>query len=464
MKIILLFWLLIFQYGNLTFAQKASFNIQYSEELAVYMFLKNLSPKYGENPFKREFQKSGYNEKKYLDLILQFDALKTDYSYPFSAFPYGVKIPMITESILKNHLIEAVSLQDFKTRSVGLIPMDDLIQLTNILAEFTPIYNELIYIPNQSSFESQLKILSKLVNTHNLSQYFEKGLQFYRSVWDSTVPFEMVFYPLPNSQGFTAEAFNNNSVSAIPVGFEDNEMLLSVMMHEIFHILYDEQSLHIKKIIDTYFRQSPSACSQYAALLLNEVLATAAGNGYVYEQLTGKQDAEDWYFFSYINLMAKKIYPTVQTYLKENRAIDKAFIDTYIQLYEQHFMHWLNEPDHIFTYRYVLSSNPNDFDTISRLFPYCSAMETREKIDLSSLEELKNTPITKIIIVSKDHTRQLALIKNSFPSLKKWQYDSQKEFTYRVFLDDNTQLFIINQYRTETETFFQSLNLKTTNN
>jgi hypothetical protein len=336
--------------------------------------------------------------------------------------------------------------------------MEDLIKLTDILDVFTPIYNQLIYKPNQSKFESQLNSLSKLVNTHNLFQYFEKGLQFYQSVWDHAVPFEMVFYPLPNSEGFTAGAFNNNAESAITVDFADNEVLMGVMMHEIFHILFDEQPLNIKKSIDTYFRQNTSACSQYAALLLNEVLATAAGNGYVYEQITGKLYAEDWYFFPYIDLMAKKIYPIMQNYLKENKAIDQAFIDTYIQIYEQNFSDWLNEPEHIFTYRFILSSNPKDFDTISRLFPYCSAMETEQSIDLYSLEKLKTTPLTKIIIVSKDHSGKLALIKNSFPVLKKWQYDAKKEFVHKVFLEDKTHLFIINQYNSETETFFQSLN------
>jgi hypothetical protein len=95
-------------------SQKATFNVQYSEKLAVYHFVKNLTGKYGENPFKKEFEKSKYHEKKYLDLLAQFDNLKIDYLYSFSGFPYGVKIPMLTENALQKHLIAATSLQDFK--------------------------------------------------------------------------------------------------------------------------------------------------------------------------------------------------------------------------------------------------------------------------------------------------------------------------------------------------------------
>lgn len=463
MKIRLLFLVLILQLCKLAFSQKAIFHIQYSEKLAVYMFLKNLSPKYGDNPFKTEFQKSKYHDKKYLDLLVQFDNIKTDYSYSFSAFPYGVKLPMVTETALQKNLIAATSLQDFKLRAMGLITNEDLTQLTDILAAFTPIYVELIYKPNQSKFEVQLKALSDFANAQNMALFFEKGLQFYQSVWDTSVPFEMVFYPLPTEDGFTAGAFYNYLISAFPIDFDnqaDYTVLLGVMMHESFHILFDEQAMQVKHNIATYFRQNPSACSQYAYLLLNEVLATAIGNGFVYEQINGKQEAEDWYFFPYINLMAKKIYPTVQAYLKENKAIDKAFIDTYIQLYEQNFRQWINEPAHVFTYRYILSANRNDFDTISQLFPFCSAMETEDKIDANNLAKMKNTPITKIVIVSKDHSNQLALIKNIFPALKKWKYDAKKEFTHQVFLEDKTQLFIINQYGSETKTFLHSLNFK----
>jgi len=64
-------------------SQKATFNVQYSEKLAVYHFVKNLTGKYGENPFKKEFEKSKYHEKKYLDLLAQFDNLKIDYLYSF---------------------------------------------------------------------------------------------------------------------------------------------------------------------------------------------------------------------------------------------------------------------------------------------------------------------------------------------------------------------------------------------
>ncbi|HEX4959100.1 MAG TPA: hypothetical protein VFV46_13040 [Lacibacter sp.] len=460
MKFHFLFLGLLLQFANVVVAQKATFNIQYSEKLAVYYFVKNITAKYGTHPFKTEFQKSIYNEKKYLDLLAHFDNIKTDYLYSFAAFPYGVKLPMITETALQKHLIASASLQDFKIRAMGLITNEDLTRLTDILAAFTPIYNELIYKSHQNKFNAQLKALSDFVHNQQTAHLFEQGLQFYQSVWDKSIPFELVFYPLPTEEGFSAGAFYNYLISAFPTDYDDEEdftVLLGVMMHESFHILFDEQPLQVKQNIETYFRQNPSVCSQYAYMLLNEVLATATGNGFVYEQIRGKEYKEDWYFISYVNQMAKKIYPTVQTYLKENKAIDKAFIDTYIQVYEQNFKQWLHEPAHIFTYRYILSSNQADVGTISQFFPFCSAMETDDNINVNSLEKMKNTPLTKIIIVSKDHAKQLALIKGNFPELKTWKYDAGKEFTHTVFLSDKTQLYIFNQLQTPVEKWLNGL-------
>src|SRR5204863_691895 len=113
------------------FGQKPIFNVRYSEPLAVFVFAKNLSENYGDNPFSSEFKKSKYYTKKYRDLIVQFDTLSINYAYQFTEFPYGSKIPGMTEGILKKNLVASADISDFKLRSVGVITNASLIQLTN---------------------------------------------------------------------------------------------------------------------------------------------------------------------------------------------------------------------------------------------------------------------------------------------------------------------------------------------
>lgn len=435
-----------------TFGQNASFKIKYSEQLAVFVFLENLSEYYPDNVFKTEFQKSKYNIEKYKNLISKFEQLSISYSFRFEDFPYGSKKTMQTQDILKKSLIETDNLNDFKIRSAGMIPNKTLSDLGECISEFTPIYNELIYNPNKEKFEKQLDEIQKYSNDHKIENYFKTGLVFYNSSWDNSIPFEAAFYPLPNSKGFTASAFCNNFVSAIQTDLKSHKDLFSVMMHETYHIIYDEQSLEVKKEIDTYFKTNKSKCSNYAYQLLNEVLATVLGNGYVYAELEGKVDSGDWYSNKYINLMAKQIYPLAKEYIDQKKPIDKNFIDSYIQLYEINFPDWINELNNIMTYRYVITENEKDFKVINKMFRYRSRTEYEDQITEGSIEKMKHTPLTKMVIISKDSKEKIKLLKNKFKELENWKANPDKEFVEKIFLDDKSQLIIINQKKSDLET------------
>ncbi|MCD0469768.1 hypothetical protein [Flavobacterium sp. JAS] len=454
-KIVFLFPFLFL--ATLAFGQKVTFKIKYSEQLAVFVFLQNLSENYPENVFKTEFQKSKYCTEKYKNIISKFDKLTLDYSYRFEEFPYGSKKSVQTEDILKKNLIESKDLKDFQVRSIGIISNKTLSDLAESILEFTPIYNELIYNPNKEKFEKQLQEITKYSNEHQIENYFETGLLFYNSSWNNSIPFEIAFYPLPNSKGFTAQAFCNNFISAIQTDLKSYKDLFSVMLHETFHIIYDEQSLEVKTEIDNYFKENKSKCSNYAYQLLNEALATALGNGYVYEQLDGKIDTQDWYNKKYINLMAKQIYPLVKEYINQKKSIDKDLIDNYIKLYEVNFPNWINELDNIMTYRYVITENEKDFKTINQMFRYRSRSEYDSQITESSIEEMKKTPLTKMIIISKDNSEKLKLVKSKFSALKNWKFKAEKEFAEKIFLDDKSQLILLNQKESTIETLIKSI-------
>lgn len=449
--------LALFFLSTFSFGQKTNFQIKYSEQLAIYVFLQNLSENYPENVFKTEFQKSKYYNEKHKDIISKFDKLNIFYSFNFEEFPYGSKKSMQTEDILKKNLIETENITDFKIRSSGLIPNKNLTDLSEMLLEFRPIYNELIYTPNKEQFEKQLEDIKKYSEQNYIESYLETGLLFYNSSWDSEIPFIAAFYPLPNSKGFTAQAFGNNFISAIQTDLKSYKDLFSVMLHETYHIVYDEQSLKVKTEIAAYFKQNKSNCSNYAYQLMNEVLATALGNGYVYEKLNGEIDDGDWYNKKYINLMAKKIYPTVKEYIDQKKPIDKNFIDTYIKLYEENFPDWINELNNIMSYRYVISENEDDFNTIKKMYRYRSRTESDTEITESSIEKMQKTTLTKVIIVSKNNAEKLKLLKTKFKELKNCKCDPSKEFAYKTLLQDKSQLIILNQKKSTLETLFKSI-------
>ena len=441
-------------------AQAPDFQIKFSEPLAVFEFVDYLSASAPDNPYKTLFNNSKFNSQKYKAMIAAYDKLNIDYDYEYTVYPYGQKIGGSTKSLLKKWLIKSASLQDFKFNALGTIPNADLFSLVNILIEFEPVYQELMYLPNKDVFEHQLQMLKNLVAAKNVQSYFMTGEKFYHSTWDNAIPFQLVFYPLPGDKHFTATAFYDNAVSALPVGFTNYNKLLSVMLHETFHLLYDGQSLAFKQDIEKWFISNPSKNSRYAFLLMNEALATSLGNGYVYGKLNGAEDTAAWYNRKYTNLMAKKIYPMVKEYAEQQKPIDKTFVDNYIKVYDDNFSGWLSEPDNIMTDRYVIADTSAAFDSIDQKFPYRSMYQSDDNISSISIEKMKHAPITKVAVVSKNNEASLRLIKHSFKELAGWNPESKRDFNYCVWInEDKTYLVIINKVKQPLAGHFDNLRL-----
>ena len=449
MKINVTFLIIFLLFINTAFGQKEpTINITFSKLLATYDFLQKLSENYPDNEFKKAFQNSAFYIKHYKDFVQCVDTLNIYESYSFQSYPAGQKAPVMTTSIIERNLINATSIQQFKNQTFGIIPNSELFAFSQILSEFEPIYDSLIYFPHKIEFEKQLNELKEFVQRSKLTDYFDKGLIFYGSRWDNSIPIDIAVIPSISKGGFTAKAFLNNAISEVPVNYKQNDILFSVLMHEIYHNIYDGQSLELKLSIQSWFNDNTSRNSQYAYLLLNEALATALGNGYVYEQLNGKTDNSDWYDVKYINLMAKQIYPVVKDYLAHNRQIDKDFVDRYIDVYDSNFSDWTNELDHLFTNRYLVADSPEDLHYFRNNYRNAGIYRSQLPISQSSIEQAKETPITKVLIISSDYKSKLNLIKTIFPELKDWKYKAQQEFVYTTILQDKTRLIIVNRHAT----------------
>jgi hypothetical protein len=435
--------------------QTVKFDVRFVKPFAVWEFIQRISENASPNPFQTTFNQSHFSTDKYKGLIAKMDSLELGYTYEFNHYPYGQKMPASIETLLKRNLIHSKDLNDFKSRSLGLIPGSDLDILILIIQEFTPVYEKIIYDAAKTRFEKQLNDITDLIKRKNIGHLFEQARSFYNSSWDSSLNFIFTFYPLPDAKRFTATAFNNVAVSALPVSLADYNRLLGVMLHEVSHILYDEQSLSFKKQMDHWFHANPSRFSQYAYLLLNESWATAVGNGFFFEKLSGQPDTAAWYNWKYNNLMAKQIYSMVKDYLNNNRPIDQRFVNNYITTYEQYFPEWIYEWDNLMTNRAVISETASHFEALDKKFRYNSISEYYPDFSQSSFLKFKAAPVTKLIVVSKNNKQRLRTIKKYFPELKGWRPNSNKNFTYRSFLSDKTFLIVINLTGNDLESEFE---------
>ncbi|AWH83786.1 hypothetical protein HYN59_01055 [Flavobacterium album] len=427
------------------------FRLQFSEPYAVYDFLGKISDSYPDNELKSIFQQSKYNTESNIRKIAEFEQLAIDYSYFYRQYPQPLKSGVMTRDLLEKNLAVSQTLDEFRDRSVGLIPGDILFSFSGILENFLPIYHELVCLPNKDAIAIQERNLRDYLDTGRFADYFRAGLAFYGTTWDSHIPFQVNLLPSLDKDNLGARAFFNVAVCETPLGSKDHQTLFSVTMHEIYHIIYDNQSLKMKGNIQKWFNDTNSPNSQYALLLMNEVLATALGNAYVTEQLKGKIEEDDWYANRYITGMAKEIYPVVKEYIRDKKPMDEAFVKRYVGLYDEKFPQWNKELEHILTYRYIVADTSDDWKYIRRTFRYYSNSRMAAPINVTEIEKANELPITKVFIVSKDHERTLNLLKGSFDVLKNYRMDFKKEFIAVFTLPDRTKLFVINRHRSTVE-------------
>lgn len=142
MKIRYLFTcIILFMTGNTLFGQQTpKINIKYSKLLATYDFVQKLSDYYPDNKSKEIFKASKYNIPKYTDLLIQFDTLRIVESYHFQGYPSGQKSPVSTTALMERNLINASSIEEFKSLSFGIVPNTELFAFSAILEQFEPVY------------------------------------------------------------------------------------------------------------------------------------------------------------------------------------------------------------------------------------------------------------------------------------------------------------------------------------
>jgi hypothetical protein len=419
------------------------FEVRYSQPLAVMQFVQGLSPRGRPNPFRTVFTASEFNTPKYVALAAALDSMPLGVEYDFPAYPPGQKIGGWVEAMIKRNLIISSSLDEFRNMSVAIIPLSDLNRLVEVIREFTPVYEKLVYEPAKPVFEKQLEDIDSLITARDIPQYFEQARRFYRASWDPTLPFLLVFYPYPTSGGFLATAFGNIGLSAMPTSGTDITSVLTVMLHEAAHILFDEESLEFKTALHNWFGSNPARSSRYAYALLNESWATAVANGYFREKLVGSLNPGNWYNSKYISEMAKAMYPFIKEYLETGKPMDKALVDKQVELYETRFPEWLTEWQNLLVAPVILSENEEDFGVIRRksrsLYPEIRAQD----YSAASFEKLKRD-YTKVIVVRGDNKRKLELIKTIFPELESWRPDPAKDFTYATMTGDKRVLIVVN--------------------
>jgi hypothetical protein len=417
--------------------------VTFSRPLAVFHYVRQLVPNARANPYKTQFEASPFATAANQALLASFGSVRFDYEYGYPQYPNG-KIEGSTSYILKRNLILASSLADFRLRSIVVIPSTDLDRIVSTLQAFTPVYDALIYEPSRAAFERQLREIEAVLAAKQAAALFDRIRVFFRASWDPAVPFVFAFYPRPAGGGFSATAYGNMSESELPSDMKDYSAMLALMLHEAAHILLDEQQRDAAAEMQGWYDESPATTSQYAQGLMQEAWATAIGNGYLHEQLTGTLNPGSWYGQKHISQAAKEILPLMRPYLESGRPMGRELVEAYIDAFDRTFRGWLSEWEFLMMGRSVLSERSEDFDLLDRKFPYRNVQKYFRDASDASLRELKAAPTSKLIVISRDRAATLERIRQVFPELAGWRPDLSVDGTYATMTSDKKRLIVVN--------------------
>ncbi|MDB4908762.1 MAG: hypothetical protein JWO05_3546 [Gemmatimonadetes bacterium] len=443
----LLLGVLVSSLGSATSAAHAQpavrFEVGFYKPLAVFHYLRQLAPKARANPYKTQFAASRFATPSNLALLDSVSSIQTDYEYSYPSYADG-KIEGNTIYILKRNLVLASSLDDFRTRSIVVLPSGDLNRLTSALVALTPVYDSLVYLPSRENFERQMHEIQAELEAKRGAALFDDIRKFYRASWDPSVPFIFAFYPRPAGGGFSATAYGNVSESELPADMKSYSVMLSLMMHEAAHILLDEQHRDAGLEMQRWYDENSATTSRYARGLMQESWATAVGNGYLHEKLTGALNPGSWYGQKYISAMAKQLLPLMRPYLDAGKPMDRVLVDAYVNVFERDFQGWLSEWEFLMLGRAVISERPADFDLIDRKFPYRNAQKYLADFSDESLRALRDARSSKMIVISRDNAAMLERVRHVFPELAGWHPDLSTDFTRVTTTADKTRLIVVN--------------------
>lgn len=383
--------------------------------------------------------------KEFAQLCNDFAVIRLDYIYMREEFPANRRQARSTYDLIDIALVNSKNFDEFRQRIIGVLPNDETQKLLDILFKAESYYDQYIWKENESKINFQLKALEEYAD--QCSELFQKVKAFYNSGWSETIPFVVALYPIPGYDGSTTATPHANSLCIGVLSDETDHIgRLGVVLHEMCHVLYDEQPAAFQQKLDGWFAANQSPYKTFAYNFFDEGLATALGNGWGTKTLSGKLDESDWYNNEYINGFGKALFPLVEEYIAAGKSMDKEFVDKAIDLFAATFPKSLTDYAILFNRVSIfydvetVAEISGMRDQISKYFQLTNSRMSAPILDPISIDVLKNEETTQLIIIDKNHAVTMKELKKIFPQLKKVKPENNQVLS---FFDDKKRLITI---------------------
>ena len=369
--------------------------------------------------FKKYIDDKTQNNLHFKNLCEAYKKINLSYSYKRFEYPDERRPNRSTYDLIAINAVNSKNLTELKAATMGILPIEAYQKWFEILAEAEKIYDAIVWNDYEKKINNQKNNLIQFKKSN--VAIFNQFNHFYNSTWTHEIPFQIALYPIPGQKGSTTATPHGNSL-CIGVLTDETDFVgrNGVILHEMCHVLYDEQSKEFQKQLVSFFAENKSPYSKFANAYFDEALATALGNGWAYKKINGKMDDKEWYSDTYIEGFARAIYPLVESYLNENKPIDKRFIDQSIVLFGTTFPNADADYSILLNKLYLYYDNENESEITTPLRKYFRLSNVNASSPILhpySIEYLTEGAGNQLVIIDQNQKSTLEQLKKIYPEI-----------------------------------------------
>jgi len=412
-----------------TFAFSQDFFVyKISKPYCVFNFMETATNGNGTSAyFKKYIDDKTQDNLNFKSLCENYKKINLRYNFKRFEFPDERRPSRSTFDLISISAVNSDNLNEFKEATIGILPLVEYQKLFKILFEAEKIYDAIIWNDYEKKIINQKNNLIQFKNAN--VEIFNRFNTFYNSTWTNEIPFQIALYPIPGKKGSTTATPHGNSL-CIGVLTDETDYIgrNGVILHEMCHVLYDEQSKEFQKQLVSYFAENKSAYSKFASMYFDEALATALGNGWTYKNMNGKIDEKEWYNDRFIEGFARGMYPLVEIYLKENKQIDKNFIDQSIEIFGLIFPNANADYSILLNKLYLYYDNEVESEItipLRKYFKLSNVNSSSPILHPYSIEFLNEGLGNQLVIINENQKNTLDKLKEVYPELSKINFENK---------------------------------------
>jgi len=362
------------------------------------------------------------SDKRFEELLSVYKSLNLDYQYKWDGYPESRHSTRSTMDLIWIASVNAKDVRDFRARTTGILPNSEHSKLMKVLTEIEPYYDRIVWNPCIDKARARMKEMQAY--SGKIAGIFNTVKQFYCTSWDNAQPFVIALYPMPGRKGYSSATPHGNTLICgffVEESRENIEGRLAVAVHEMCHILYDEQPKNLQNDMVRWFKAQKTPHQALATKYIDEGLATALGNGWGYLQLSSRMDTSSWYADDYIDGYGHALYPLCKSYLDAGKTIDSAFVVQAVKLFAEKFPRAPYEFKAVLNslHFYANSQTMSGLDSLQselRRHYRVSSMWTSTPVDAAeSLDQLKNSEGTQLLVINDNNRATIETLRRNLP-------------------------------------------------